>query len=69
MDTGKGSVVNGDEKENDGIIIKINSDYYLFEMNEKFRHSNVLPENLMKYNRINLKHISKGEYDNYSMSK
>lgn len=62
-------MVNGDEKENDGIIIKINSDYYLFEMNEKFRHSNVLHENLMKYNRINLKHISKEEYDNYSMSK
>lgn len=65
----KGSMINGDEKKSDGILIKINSDYYLFEMNEDFRGSNVLHDNLMKYNRINLKHISKKEYDNYSMSK
>ncbi|SFN99049.1 hypothetical protein SAMN05421741_11614 [Paenimyroides ummariense] len=61
----KGTALDSSKKNNENVLIKINSDYYLFEMNDEVKKNNTFFDNLKRYNQISLRNISKEEYDNY----
>ena|SRR5690606_980930 len=65
----KGTYVHtNDHNKNGSILIKISSDYYVFEMNDEFRNDKALLKNFINYNQINLRNISNEEYDKYMKS-
>ena len=61
----KGTTVDSSKKDNEEVLIKINSHYYLFEMNDQVKINNTFFDNLKRYNQISLRNISKEEYDSY----
>lgn len=61
----KGTTVETDSSKNENVLININSDYFLFEMNDDVKTDNVFFDHLKKYNQISLRNISKEEYDSY----
>lgn len=61
----KGTAVDAATTKNENVLIKINSDYYLFEMTDKVKNTATFFDNLKRYNQISLRNISKEEYDNY----
>ena len=62
----KGTAVDASKNSSENVLIKINSDYYLFEMNEEVKNNNAFFDNLKRYNQISLRSISKEEYDSYN---
>jgi len=61
----KGTTVETDSSKNENVLININSDYFLFEMNDHVKSDNVFFDHLRNYNQISLRNISKEEYDSY----
>ena len=61
----KGTAVDAATANSENVLIKINSDYYLFEMNDEVKKNTVFFDNLKRYNQISLRNISKEEYDSY----
>lgn len=61
----KGTSVDSVTDNYDNVLIKINSHYYLFEMTNEVKNSNVFFDHLKHYNQISLRTISKEEYDSY----
>jgi len=61
----KGTAVDADKANSENVLIKINSDYYLFEMDDEFKKNTAFFDNLKRYNQISLRNISKEEYDSY----
>lgn len=61
----KGTAVDAGTTKNENVLIKINSDYYLFEMTDEVKSNTTFFDNLKRYNQISLRNISKEEYDNY----
>ena len=61
----KGTAVDAATTKIENVLIKINSDYYLFEMTDKVKNNATFFDNLKRYNQISLRNISKEEYDNY----
>ena len=61
----KGTAVDAATTKNENVLIKINSDYYLFEMTDEVKSNTTFFDNLKRYNQISLRNISKEEYDNY----
>lgn len=59
----KGTTVETDSSKNENVMININSDYFLFEMNDDVKRDNVFFHHLKKYNQISLRNIPKEEYD------
>ena len=61
----KGTAVDAATANSENVLIKINSDYYLFEMNDEVKKNTAFFDNLKQYNQISLRNISKEEYDSY----
>jgi len=61
----KGTTVETDSSKSENVLININSDYFLFEMNNDVKNDNVFFDHLKKYNQISLRNISKEEFDSY----
>lgn len=62
----KGTAADAATANSENVLIKINSDYYLFEMNDEVKKNTAFFDNLKRYNQISLRNISKEEYDSYS---
>lgn len=60
----------GDEESGieDKVLINVKPEYYLFEMNDEFRHDEVVNNKLKEFHRINLKHLTAEEYIEYMNS-
>ena len=61
----KGTALDAATANSENVLIKINSDYYLFEMNDEVKKNTAFFDNLKRYNQISLRNISKEEYDSY----
>ena len=61
----KGTAVDAATPNSENVLIKINSDYYLFEMNDEVKNNATFFDNLKRYNQISLRNVSKEEYDSY----
>jgi len=57
----------GDEESDieDKVLINVKPEYYLFEMNDEFRHDEIANNKLKEFHRINLKHLTPEEYIEY----
>ena len=62
----KGTAVDAATANSENVLIKINSEYYLFEVNDEVKKNTAFFDNLKQYNQISLRNISKEEYDSYS---